>query len=59
MSNILFFQIEIMLITIALLASFVIVTRQNAKDNSWSRRAAALGEVLNKIAKGIKEEEKQ
>ena len=51
----LFCQIEVILLTIGLVLSFVVTVRQNAKDNSFAKRAFALGKAFEEYGKGITE----
>lgn len=51
----LFCQIEVILLTIGLVASFIITMRQNAKDNSFAKRVFALGKALEEYGKGVAE----
>jgi len=53
----LFCQIEVILLTIGLVTSFVITVRQNAKDNSFAKRAFALGKAFEEYGKGIAEKQ--
>ncbi len=49
----LFCQIEVILLTIGLVGSFLIYSRQNAKDNSFFKRVAAVGKALQEYGKGL------
>lgn len=51
----LFCQIEVILLTIGLIISFIITMRQNAKDNSFAKRVFALGKAFEEYGKGIAE----
>lgn len=51
----LFCQIEVILLTIGLIVSFVITMQQNAKDNSFAKRVFALGKAFEEYGKGIAE----
>lgn len=51
----LFCQIEVILLTIGLVASFIITMRQNAKDNSFAKRVFALGKAIEEYGKGVAE----
>lgn len=51
----LFCQIEVILLTIGLIASFIITVHQNAKDNSFAKRVFALGKAIEEYGKGIAE----
>ena len=53
----LFCQIEVILLTIGLVTSFVITVRQNAKDNSFAKRVLALGQALAEYGKEITEKQ--
>lgn len=55
MSWALFCQIEIILLTIGIVASFVISMRQTAKDNSFFKRMAAAGKALQEYGKSLTE----
>lgn len=50
MSWVLFCQIEVILLTVGLVASFVISMRQTAKDNSFFKRLRA---ILDGLTSGI------
>lgn len=49
----LFCQIEVIILTFGLVAAFVISFHQTAKDNSWFKRTAALGEAFKTFGKEI------
>lgn len=51
----LFCQIEVILLTIGLIVSFIIAMRQNAKDNSFAKRVFALVKAFEEYGKGIAE----
>lgn len=51
----LFCQIEVILLTIGLVVSFIITMRQNAKDNSFAKRVFALGKAIEEYGKGVAE----
>lgn len=53
----LFCQIEVILLTIGLVVSFVIAIQQNAKDNSFAKRVLALATAFEESLK--KKEEKK
>lgn len=55
----LFIQIEVIILTIGLVASFVISVKQNVKDNSFFKRIAAIGEVLGKWGKDMIDNQKK
>ena len=55
MSWVLFFQIEVIIMTCGLVAVFVCAINQSAKDHSFNSRVQAMGKILesagNEIAK--------
>ena len=55
MDWILFLQIEVILLTIGLVASFIVSMQQNAKDNSFIKRSAVLSEVLKSIGEAARQ----
>lgn len=59
MSLVLFLQIEVILLTLGLVLTFVNSMNQMAKDNSWMKKSRAIGEALNRIAKEIVEKKKE
>ncbi len=56
MSWLLFLQIEIILLTLGLVVSFVVSMHQNAKDNSFVKKISASVELLNNSIAEKKEE---
>lgn len=55
MNWVLFLQIEVILLTVGLVAAFVVSHTQYVKDRSWSTRIGAFGESLKAIGKDISE----
>lgn len=55
MSWLLFCQIEVILLTVGLVCSFVVSMNYTQKDNSFAKRSAALGEAFKALAKDISE----
>ena len=58
MSWALFCQIEVILLTIGLVLSFVISVRQGAKDNSFFKRVSAVGKAMDQYGRSITEKKK-
>lgn len=55
MSWALFCQIEVILLTVGLVSAFVISFKQNTKDNSFFKRMAAVGKVIESVSKNLPE----
>lgn len=53
MNWVLFLQIEVVLLTIGLVCSFVVSMYFTQKDNSWAKRTMALGGALKEFSKDI------
>ena len=53
MSWLLFCQIEVILLTVGLVCSFVSSVYWTQKDNSFAKRSAALGEAFKAFSKDI------
>lgn len=53
MNWVLFLQIEVVLLTIGLVCSFVVSMYFTQKDNSWAKRTMALGEAFKALSKEI------
>lgn len=53
MSWILFLQIEVILMTLGLVVSFILSMYQNGKDNSFAKKATAFGGIFNQMADSI------
>lgn len=53
MNWILFLQIEVVLLTVGLVCSFVVSMYFTQKDNSWAKRATAFGEAFKTLSKEI------
>ena len=56
MSWALFCQIEVILLTLGLVISFIIAARQHAKDDSFFKRIGAIGKSLESWGKGLTSE---
>ena len=55
MSWALFCQIEVIILTCGLVASFVISARQNSKDNSFFKRVGGIAKALEELSKKLTE----
>lgn len=51
MDWVLFFQIEVMMLTVGLVIVFILQIRQNGKDESWFRKVNAVGDALKEYGK--------
>lgn len=56
MSWVLFCQIEVILLTVGLVTSFVVNFHHTAKDNSWFKRISALGKAFEAYGKSVSNE---
>ena len=59
MSWALFCQIEVILLTVGLVVSFVLHSYRRAKDDSFNGRIVALGKALEELSKTIANEGKK